>query len=362
MKLPHEIKQKAWVKRHRTVDIPCFARPIRQIFPRSISVATQAGRSTASSDAKHLYWYWQGYRIRYQAFGPEEGDVVLFLHGFGASSDHWRQNVQAAAAAGLRTLALDLLGYGLSDKPDPRQTKPLVIDSSDPGRFYSIPMWAAQAADFLREVAYIGKNATPAFVVSNSVGGLISLQLAVDYPELIKASMLLNPSLRKKHESKQKWFEKPLVPGLQWTLRETSVGEWFYNALAQPLSVATILRSIYPTYPERVDEELVDLILQPGLESGACQVFLDFISYSAGPLVEDLLPKLGRAQRRAPVWILWGAEDPWEPAAEGQLLYAGQSAVERFQVLEGLGHCPMDEAPHVVNPLISEFVAAYSEN
>lgn len=55
---------------------------------------------------------------------------------------------------------------------------------------------------------------------------------------------------------------------------------------------------------DAVTDELVDAILKPGLQPGAAQVFLDFISYSSGPLAEDLLPQLERA--KCPVLIAWG--------------------------------------------------------
>ena len=65
------------------------------------------------------------------------------------------------------------------------------------------------------------------------------------------------------------------------------------------------------------------------------QVFLDFISYSGGPLPEDLLPQLSR--EKCPVLIAWGEKDPWEPMNEGRRLYGGQPCVEDFIVLKGVG-------------------------
>jgi pimeloyl-ACP methyl ester carboxylesterase len=49
--------------------------------------------------------------------GPADGVPVLLIHGFGASVGHWRNNIPALAAAGYRTYAIDLLGFGGSDKP-----------------------------------------------------------------------------------------------------------------------------------------------------------------------------------------------------------------------------------------------------
>ena len=62
---------------------------------------------------------------------------------------------------------------------------------------------------------------------------------------------------------------------------------------------------------------------------------------------------------QCPVLIGWGEEDPWEPVELGRA-YGEIATVEEFVVLPGVGHCPQDEAPHLVNPLITRFVAKYS--
>jgi len=80
-------------------------------------------------------------------------------------------------------------------------------------------------------------------------------------------------------------------------------------------------------------------------------VFLDFISYSGGPLPEELLP-----QCKVPVCLAWGEEDPWELVDLGYEAYAGFPAVDEFIRLPGVGHCPQDEAPELVNPLVLKFV------
>ena len=123
-----------------------------------------------------------------------------------------------------------------------------------------------------------------------------------------------------------------------------------------------------------VTDELVADILQPGLLPGAAAVFLDFLTYSSGPLPEDLLAK-ARARMRCvpplalvpaacaaacahavpysvplcrepeeavvavqvtgvPVSILWGEKDPWEPIELGRA-YADYACVEEFIALPG---------------------------
>lgn len=76
-------------------------------------------------------------------------------------SDHWRKNIGPLAEAH-RVYAIDLLGYGYSSKPDPREPAPLLPNQQP----YKFETWGEQANDFIAEV--IGE---PAFIACNSVGG-----------------------------------------------------------------------------------------------------------------------------------------------------------------------------------------------
>ena len=84
--------------------------------------------------------------------------------------------------------------------------------------------------------------------------------------------------------------------------------------------------------------------------------FLAFTRYSQGPLPEDLL-----AQLPCPALVLWGTEDPWEPIELGRA-FAEFEAVEDFIPLEGAGHCPQDEIPEQVNPLLRDWIFKHSPN
>ncbi len=74
---------------------------------------------------------------------------------------------------------------------------------------------------------------------------------------------------------------------------------------------------------------------------------------SGGPLPEELLEKT-----TVPVSMLWGELDPWENVNKGRELFAGYPCVTEFVPLPGIGHCPMDEAPEIVNPLIERFAVS----
>ncbi|KAI4317471.1 hypothetical protein L6164_025338 [Bauhinia variegata] len=285
-------------------------------------------------------WNWRGYAIRYQ-FSGNSGPALVLVHGFGANSDHWRKNIPVLAKSN-RVYSIDLIGYGYSDKPNPR----LIGDNS----FYTFETWAAQLNDFCNDVVK-----DEAFFICNSIGGVVGLQAAVMQPQICKGIILLNISLRLLHITKQPWYGKPFIRSFQRLLRDTAVGKLFFNYVATKESVRSILCQCYHD-TSKVTDELVDIILNPGLEPGAAEVFLEFICYSGGPLPEELLPKV-----KCPVLIAWGDKDPWEPIELGRN-YRNFGSVEDFIVLPNVGHCPQDEAPDLVNPLVESFMARHAKS
>nr|GFA33207.1 pheophytinase, chloroplastic isoform X2 [Tanacetum cinerariifolium] len=190
--------------------------------------------------------------------------------------DHWRKNIPVLAESH-RVFSIDLIGYGYSDKPNPRE----LGDSP----FYTFETWGSQLNDFCREVVK-----DEAFFICNSIGGLVGLQAAVADPTICKGVMLLNISLRMLHITKQPW--------------NTPVGKFFFQTVATREAVRNIL----------------------------CQ---------------------------CPVLVVWGDKDPWEPIELGRA-YGNFDSVEDFVALPGVGHCPQDEAPHLVNPLVESFAARHA--
>ena len=96
----------------------------------------------------------------------------------------------------------------------------------------------------------------------------------------------------------------------------------------------------------------MNVLLDPLLLEGASNVVFDTLSYSAGPLPEQ---QLGEFPSGKPVWVTYGTGDPWTPPARVDAL-ANKACVEKVIPLEGIGHCPHDEAPELVNPFLLEFL------
>ncbi|MBD2567199.1 alpha/beta fold hydrolase [Anabaena lutea] len=283
-------------------------------------------------------WLWQGFPICYQTQGTS-GPAVILVHGFGASWLHWRKNIPVLAE-NCRVYAIDLIGFGGSAKPAPGETIT-----------YTLETWGQQIADFCREV--VGE---PAFLVGNSIGCIVALQAAVINPDMALGTALLNCSLRLLHDRKRvtlPWIKRFGAPILQNFLSIKPVGNFFFSQLAQPKTVKKILLQAYAN-GETVTDELVDILMTPAKDPGAAAVFLAFTAYSSGPLAEELLPILS-----CPAIILWGTADPWEPIDLGKEL-ANFPQVQKFIPLEGVGHCPQDEAPELVNPILLDWIGEQS--
>lgn len=82
-------------------------------------------------------------------------------------SDHWRKNIPVLAKKH-RVYSIDLIGYGYSDKPNPREFG----DNS----FYTFQTWATQLNDFCADVIK-----DKAFFICNSIGGIIFLIFWIMY-------------------------------------------------------------------------------------------------------------------------------------------------------------------------------------
>src|SRR5919199_1347045 len=112
-----------------------------------------------------------GLRFHYLDYGL--GDVVLFLHGNVASARWWLPTI-ARLPVGLRALAPDMRGYGLSDKP---------------GTGYTL---AQRAADLRAFAAALGLDRF--HLVGHSLGGAVALQFALDDPTPMRTLTLLDPA------------------------------------------------------------------------------------------------------------------------------------------------------------------------
>lgn len=280
---------------------------------------------------KHI-WTWQGHSIQYTVQGI--GQPLFLIHGFGASIGHWRKNIPVLADAGYRVFAIDLLGFGASDKP--------ALD-------YSLELWQQLIKEFWDE--HIQE---PTVFIGNSIGALLSLMLVTQNPDIAMGGILINCAGGLNHRPHELNLPLRLVMGTFTKLVSSQIfGGFLFNRIRQKHRIRNTLRQVYYN-STAITEELVDLLYQPSCDSGAQQVFASVLTAPPGPHPKDLLPQLNR-----PLLVLWGENDPWTPI-NGAAIYQQQSQfgkdVEFFPIPES-GHCPHDEKPEMVNSLILNWLS-----
>lgn len=275
-----------------------------------------------------------------QAAGSD-GAVVL-IHGFGACKEHWRHNVEVLRQQ-RPVYALDLIGFGQSDKPRSR----LDGEAETPGSLrYGIDLWSRQVADFVTT-----QLKGDVQLVGNSIGGVVALAAArqLERAGTPAQRVVLVDCAQRALDDKRLAEQPPLRrwgrPLLKRLVRQRWLTTSLFRAIANPGVIRKVLLQAYPS-GAHVDEQLVQLLLEPALQPGAAEAFRGFINLFDDRVAPELLAELN-----TPVTMIWGQQDPWEPIAEARR-WQRFACVEALHELPGLGHCPHDEAPEQVNPLL----------
>lgn len=291
---------------------------------------------TAPQSLEKKFWSWQGHQICYTSQGS--GQPLVLIHGFGASIGHWRKNIPVLAAAGYQVHALDLLGFGASDKPHLP---------------FTLELWESLLQDYWR--AHINQ---PAVFVGNSIGGLLTLMLLAHSPEMAQAGVLLNCAGGLNHRPEELAPPLRLIMG---TFSKVVGSKWLgpivFNEVRRKFRIRGSLQQVYRNRAA-ITDDLVEMLYRPSCDPGAQKVFAAILSAPPGPKPEDLLPQI-----KQPLLVLWGADDPWTPI-QGSAIYRELSETDaiapavEFHAIPDTGHCPHDERPEVVNPLMIDWLQA----
>ncbi|MFY8148146.1 MAG: alpha/beta fold hydrolase [Prochlorococcaceae cyanobacterium] len=280
-------------------------------------------------------WSFHGHAIHCVERRPArpEGPAILLVHGFGASTDHWRHNLPVLAERH-EVHALDLLGFGRSAKPA--------------GPPYGGDLWRDQLAAYVRE--RIGR---PTVLVGNSLGGFASLAAGAALGEECAGVVLLNAAGP---------FSDEQAPPRGWgaiarrtigaaLLKSPVLQRLLFENLRRPSTIRRTLRQVYID-PTHVDEALVESIRRPALDPGAFGVFRTVFEIPRGQPLDELF-----AQLRCPLLLLWGLRDPWINAAGRRAAFQRHAPQATTEVVLEAGHCPHDEVPAPVNRALLEWIA-----
>ncbi|MEP6903223.1 MAG: alpha/beta hydrolase, partial [Actinomycetota bacterium] len=120
-----------------------------------------------------------GATVHYQKFGDISNPTLLLIHGYTASAYVWKTVAPALADEGFHVVAVDLIGFGYSDKP-------AWFD-------YKITSQARMIARFMDRLGI-----DRAVIVGSSYGGAIALTLALDYSERVEKLVLVDAVINDK--------------------------------------------------------------------------------------------------------------------------------------------------------------------
>jgi len=256
-----------------------------------------------------------GLKVHYHTEGS--GAPVVFLHGSGPGASGWsnfRRNYPAFAAAGLRAIVPDTLGYGYSSKPDN-------VD-------YTLDFLVAALRRFLDAL-----GVERCAVVGNSHGGAMAIKLALDDPSRVERLVLMAPGGLEEREVYMK------MAGIRAMMKAfLGDGGLTREGLRKVFELQLFDRALITD--EILEERLQIAELQPKRVLSSMQV-------------PHLAPSL--ASIACPVFALWGMDDQFCPSS-GALTIARSCKDTRVMLLTECGHWVMVEKAALFNRLCIDFV------
>lgn len=260
-----------------------------------------------------------GVRVRVAESGPPHGLPVVMLHGWGASLYMYRHALASLPPKGVRAIAVDLRGYGLSDKPRKRGA-------------YTLDAYCADLDALLDALEF-----PCAAMIGHSMGGGLALRYALRRPERLTRLVLINPA--------------GLVPVIYPTLLRATprvLARLFHERLVPRPLVGLILRHIAYGDASRVRERDIDEYWAPtqlaGYVYAAHAALHEFDWHPVSPAEA--------ASLAVPSAVVIGTKDRMIRNAHYR---ANELRGARVHAFNG-GHCVHEEFPDAVYGLVWEFL------
>jgi 4,5:9,10-diseco-3-hydroxy-5,9,17-trioxoandrosta-1(10),2-diene-4-oate hydrolase len=256
----------------------------------------------------------QGHEMHYLEEG--RGPPVVFVHGSGPGVNAYSNffpNYRVIAAAGFRCVLPDMIGFGWSSKPT--------------GIDYTFELFVPTLLEFLDQL-----EIRRCVLVGNSLGGAISMKLAIDHPERVEKLIVMGPG---GIESRETYFK---MPGIQ-----KMVSQFVGSGFDRPGLRRLLELLAYD--PHTITDELLEqrwnvLQTQP-------KEVLSRMS------ITDLTPQL--PQLRGPLLGFWGVEDQFCPASGYEKILRAVPD-SRFIMYSRCGHWAMIERAADFNRHVIEFL------
>jgi len=307
-----------------TAIIICVVILLIVITPLSLyamaNVETKDLDDTARAQAGGSYVKLPEGVTHYELTGPENGQVVVLIHGATIPMYLWDAQVEALATAGYRVLRYDMYGRGYSDRPD-----------GD----YSQAFFRKQLLDLLDAL----KIKQPVDLVGVSMGGAMAVDFTAGHPDRVKDLVLIAPMINSlKNDTNFKLMRIPLL------------GEFLTRLIAVKVMSerAAQLMQKSPKAAEYA-KQFNDQTRFKGFEKASLAAVRSdaWADYTAD------YQKVGQQSHR--ILLIWGTSDN---DISPEMVQAMQKALPNveFKQLDGIGHDPQVEVPDQVNSLILDFL------
>lgn len=255
--------------------------------------------------------------LHYQAHGPDDGDVVVFVHGSGpGASGHsnFKKNIETFVAAGHRVIVPDLPGFGYSSKPTDRD--------------YTTGFFSSQLVGLLDALGIEGFA-----LIGNSLGGAVSIRTALDHPSRVSKLIVMAPGGIEELDTYL------AMPAMAKMIGNFVDGKLDREGLRRVLE--TLVYDPMHVTDELVDERWAILQAQPPEVLGRMKI----------PNMERELAKI-----QCPVLSFWGVDDELLPASGGTKITRACKPSRHIEVAE-CGHWVMVEHTRMFNAACLDFLA-----
>ncbi|MCB1025095.1 MAG: alpha/beta hydrolase [Acidobacteria bacterium] len=263
-----------------------------------------------------------GMEIHYQEFGDPKDPKLILIHGYTASTYVWTTTAPKFAKEGFHVIAVDLIGFGFSEKPS-------WFD-------YRI---ASQARMISRLMDHLGIG--KATLIGNSYGGAVAAWVTLDYPERVEKLVLVDAVINDEPTSNPV-LKVLSVPGIGEVLSPFAIdSKLFLKKRMQD--------TLDKTSHHLITEKRLETVLRPLKAADAHNALLTTARNWDANRIEQDAHLIGQ-----PTLVVWGDNDTVIPIKNGEKLY-DQILNSRFVVFKDCGHVPQEEKPDMFTELVLEF-------
>ncbi len=268
-----------------------------------------------------------GFQTFIKDVGPRDGEAVVMIHGFGGSTFSWRETTPALANRGYRAIAIDLKGFGLSDK----------VFRED----YSHPAQAEFVAALLDQLAV-----EQAVMMGHSMGANVMAHFAFLYPARVTKLIIVDGAIATGDDPQTG------LDGGGWLVNVPQIRRIARIAARSILSEEEIIGMLESAVyePAFVTPELVNGYYTPLTIKDWEQALLGIMRDRDKNVIPQPLNEL-----TTPTLIIWGENDTWVSPENGPRLLDELPNAELATIPES-GHLPMEERPDFFNSLLLTFL------